>query len=269
MADAARDAGAEIRAGADVTRILVRTARPPASCSPTAPRSAPRPSFRARIRDTRSWRSWIRRARSGFVTRIRNYRVPGTVAKLNVALRALPAFRGVTGPAAALRGRVHIGPGIDYLERAFDASKYGDVRPRRISTSRSRRPRSVDGAGRTPRDVGARAVRALQAPRRMGRPAARARRHRDADARDVRARHRRARRAHAGDHPARSRAHVRLTAGHIHHGELALDQLFTMRPTLGWADYSHAIAGLYLCGSGTHPGNGLTGMSGANAAGGS
>ena len=57
-----------------------------------------------------------------------------------------------------------------------------------------------------------------------------------------------------------------LTGGHIHHGELALDQLFTMRPTLGWADYRTPIAGLYLCGSGTHPGNGLTGAPGRNAA---
>ena len=57
-----------------------------------------------------------------------------------------------------------------------------------------------------------------------------------------------------------------LTGGHIYHGELALDQLFTMRPTLGWSDYRTPIAGLYLCGSGTHPGNGLTGASGANAA---
>ena len=57
-----------------------------------------------------------------------------------------------------------------------------------------------------------------------------------------------------------------LTGGHIFHGELALDQLFTMRPTLGWAQYATPIAGLYLCGSGTHPGNGLTGASGHNAA---
>ena len=57
-----------------------------------------------------------------------------------------------------------------------------------------------------------------------------------------------------------------LTGGHIHHGELALDQLFTMRPTLGWAAYRTPLAGLYLCGSGTHPGNGLTGGSGQNAA---
>ena len=57
-----------------------------------------------------------------------------------------------------------------------------------------------------------------------------------------------------------------LTSGHIFHGELALDQLFTMRPLLGWARYGTPIQSLYLCGSGTHPGTGLTGISGANAA---
>jgi phytoene dehydrogenase-like protein len=57
-----------------------------------------------------------------------------------------------------------------------------------------------------------------------------------------------------------------LTGGHIFHGELALDQIFTMRPLLGWARYRTPIDGLFLCGSGTHPGTGLTGHSGANAA---
>jgi phytoene dehydrogenase-like protein len=57
-----------------------------------------------------------------------------------------------------------------------------------------------------------------------------------------------------------------LTGGHIFHGELALDQFFTMRPLLDWARYRTPIENLYLCGSGTHPGAGLTGGSGANAA---
>jgi phytoene dehydrogenase-like protein len=57
-----------------------------------------------------------------------------------------------------------------------------------------------------------------------------------------------------------------LTSGHIFHGELALDQFFTMRPLLGWARYATPIKNLYLCGSGTHPGVGLTGGSGMNAA---
>ena len=57
-----------------------------------------------------------------------------------------------------------------------------------------------------------------------------------------------------------------LTGGHIFHGELSLDQLFTMRPTLGWGQYTSPVTNLYLCGSGTHPGAGLTGGSGQNAA---
>jgi phytoene dehydrogenase-like protein len=57
-----------------------------------------------------------------------------------------------------------------------------------------------------------------------------------------------------------------LTGGHIFHGELALDQLFTMRPTLGWSQYRTPVAHLYLCGSSTHPGTGLNGLSGRNAA---
>ena len=57
-----------------------------------------------------------------------------------------------------------------------------------------------------------------------------------------------------------------LTGGHIFHGELAMDQFFTMRPLLDWARYRTPIRNLFLCGSGTHPGAGLTGGSGANAA---
>jgi phytoene dehydrogenase-like protein len=57
-----------------------------------------------------------------------------------------------------------------------------------------------------------------------------------------------------------------FVGGHVFHGELALDQLLTMRPLLGWGQYRTPVRDLYLCGSGTHPGTGLTGGSGANAA---
>jgi phytoene dehydrogenase-like protein len=56
-----------------------------------------------------------------------------------------------------------------------------------------------------------------------------------------------------------------LTGGHIHHGEMSLDQLFTFRPVIGCAQYRTPIKGLYLCGSGTHPGGGVTGAPGMNA----
>jgi phytoene dehydrogenase-like protein len=57
-----------------------------------------------------------------------------------------------------------------------------------------------------------------------------------------------------------------LTGGHIFHGELSLDQFYTMRPLLGFGQYQTPIKGLFLCGSGSHPGTGLTGGSGMNAA---
>ena len=57
-----------------------------------------------------------------------------------------------------------------------------------------------------------------------------------------------------------------MTGGHLFHGELALDQLFIARPLLGWARYRTPIRNLFLCGSGTHPGTGLDGRSGALAA---
>jgi phytoene dehydrogenase-like protein len=56
-----------------------------------------------------------------------------------------------------------------------------------------------------------------------------------------------------------------LTGGHVFHGEHALDQLYAFRPVLGWARYHTPIKGLYLCGSGTHPGGGITGAPGLNA----
>ena len=66
--------------------------------------------------------------------------------------------------------------------------------------------------------------------------------------------------------PADLEQEYALTGGHIFHGEPAIDQLLSMRPVLGWARYATPIPGLFLCGSGTHPGIGLTGGSGQNAA---
>jgi phytoene dehydrogenase-like protein len=65
--------------------------------------------------------------------------------------------------------------------------------------------------------------------------------------------------------PADLEATYGLTGGHLLHGEPSLDQLFAFRPLLGWAQYRTPIEGLYLCGSGTHPGGAITGASGANA----
>jgi phytoene dehydrogenase-like protein len=66
--------------------------------------------------------------------------------------------------------------------------------------------------------------------------------------------------------PAALEAEYGFSGGHVFHGELALDQLFAARPTLGYARYSTPIRGLYLCGAGTHPGGFMTGASGRMAA---
>ena len=129
MADAAREAGAKIRTDADVREILVKDGAAAGvvladgteiHATTIVSGADPRRTFLGLIDPIE--------LEPGFLTRIRNYRCPGTVAKINVALNALPAFRGLSGdPSVTLRGRVQVGPGIDYLERAFDASKYGET----------------------------------------------------------------------------------------------------------------------------------------------
>jgi phytoene dehydrogenase-like protein len=167
-----------------------------------------------------------------------------------------------------MKGRIHIGPEIDYLERAFDESKYGKF---------SRQPYlevtipSLSDSSLAPAGKHVMSIYMQYAPFKL----------KDGDWGSQR--------SALGDGVVNTLAQYApnlpglvvdgqiitpkdleeiygLTGGHIFHGELALDQFFTMRPLLDWARYHTPIAGLYLCGSGTHPGDGLTGGSGANAA---
>lgn len=270
MADAAREAGAEIRTGASVTQIAIKDGAvtdviladgSTITAAMVVSSADPRHTFLQLIDPIE--------LEPGFTTRIRNYRMPGVVAKLNFGLRGLPAFRGLTGdPSLALRGRVHLGPGIDYLERAFDASKYGQAssEPYLDITFPSIADPTMAPAARH-----VMSVHMQYAPyaRRDGSWHG----HESSLSNTVL----KALEPHAPgittlvEHeqvitPLALEETYGLTGGHMYHGELALDQLFTMRPTLGWADYGTPIRGLYLCGSGTHPGNGLTGASGRNAA---
>ena len=270
MADAARAAGAEIRTGAEVRQILIKDGAVAGAlladgtevrASTIVSGADPRRTFLGLIDPVE--------LEPGFMTRIRNYRMPGTVAKLNFALRGLPAFAGLPGdPAASLQGRVHIGPGIDYLERAFDASKYGELSPAPYLDIAfpSLHDASMAPSGRHVMSVHAQyapfALRAGSWSALEETLAATVLRTLERYAPGVTAlvEHRQV------ITPLTLEQEFGLTGGHIHHGELALDQLFTMRPTLGWASYRTPVEGLFLCGSGTHPGNGLTGASGRNAA---
>jgi phytoene dehydrogenase-like protein len=204
-----------------------------------------------------------------FLQRMQHYRMHGTVAKVNLALNGLPKFKGVDGDETALlSGRLQISPEIDYLERAFDASKYGEFsqHPYIEATIPTLWDNSLAPAGKH-----VMSIYMQYAPYHL--------RNADWDSqRDALADTViRTLAEYAPELPSLIEAievitpkdlerTYGLTGGHIFHGELALDQLFTMRPLLDWAQYRTPVKNLYLCGSGTHPGTGLTGGSGANAA---
>src|ERR1700687_2204230 len=206
-----------------------------------------------------------------FANRIKNFRANGTVAKVNLALGDLPFFTALDateGFLKVLSGRIHIGPEIDYLERAFDASKYGDF---------SKAPwldvtiPTILDPSLAPDGKHVLSAYVQFAPYRLREGNWDSRRH------DLGHTVVKTLAAYAPNlpnlieymqviTPLDFERSYGFTGGHIFHGALALDQLFTMRPILDWARYKTPIRGLFLCGSGTHPGNGLTGASGANAA---
>jgi phytoene dehydrogenase-like protein len=200
--------------------------------------------------------------------RVEHIRTPGVVAKVTLVLEGVPTIGGVGGER--LHGRIVVAPSLDDLERAFDDSKYGRIseHPYLEATIPTLSDPSLAPAG-------THVVTALfqYAPRRL----------RDADwdeaARDrvadgavrtlevyapgiadrVVARH--------VVTPADLEREYGLSGGHPMHGEHALDQIFAWRPLLGHARYRVAgIGGLYMCGAGTHPGGGVTGGPGRNAA---
>jgi phytoene dehydrogenase-like protein len=200
--------------------------------------------------------------------RAEHIRTPGVVAKVTLVLESLPAIGGVADER--LHGRIVLAPTLDGLERAFDDSKYGRISghpyleatiptlsdpslapegthvltalfqyaPRRL------RDAEWDEAARD--QVGDAAVRTLEA-------------YAPDLAQRIVARH--------VVTPADLEREYGLSGGHPMHGEHALDQVFAWRPLLGHARYRLAgIRGLYLCGAGSHPGGGVTGGPGRNAA---
>ncbi|HEY8411828.1 MAG TPA: NAD(P)/FAD-dependent oxidoreductase, partial [Pyrinomonadaceae bacterium] len=205
-----------------------------------------------------------------FLSKMRNYRAPGIAAKINLALDGLPAFSGVNGgdPQTKLGGRIHIGPEIDYLERAFDASKYGEfsAEPYLDVTIPS-----LNDASLAPEGKHVMSVHAQFAPYKLRSGDWTTRRDEfSASVLKVLERYAPGLRdrvvAQQVITPVDLEETYGLRGGHIHHGEQTLDQFFTFRPLIGWAQYRTPLKRLYLCGAGTHPGGGLTGLNGANAA---
>ncbi len=199
-----------------------------------------------------------------FRERAGHIRARGVTAKINLALDELPPFTALHGDTVPLGGRLLVAPDLDYLERAFDATKYGAI---------SERPwleiaiPSVGDGSLAPAGGHVMSIYAHFAPRHL----------RDttwaAERETFAASVMRVLESHI---PTLSRHIVAreiltpedleqrwgLSGGHIFHGESTLDQTWVARPLLGWAEYRTPIKGLYLASAGTHPGGGLTGLPG-------
>lgn len=261
LAKAAVGAGAQIRTGASVTRIRVEGHRARGvvlengeeiTAAAVVSNADPRQTFLKLIDSAE--------LDPQFVMKMNSYRSWGTVAKVNLALSGLPSC---AHPAT----QIHIGSDTDYLERAFDAAKYGEFSPNpflRITI-----PSMMDPS-LTPKGAHVMSIFVQYAPYRLKNGSWDARREELGDV-VVKTLS-----SHAPEicnlivqrrilTPLDIERRFAMTGGHIFHGEHALDQLFTFRPLLGWAQYKTPIKGLYLCGSGTHPGGGITGAPGLNA----
>ncbi len=205
---------------------------------------------------------------SDFVKDINNFRIRGSSGKVNLALDGLPDFSALPGSGHHLRGAISISPNYDHLEKAYDDAKYGnfsespymdiilpsvldpDMAPSGkhvMSCFVQYAPYNIKGGWNDDkREAFGDAVIntiAKYAP----------------NIKDI-ILHRQVLT------PADLESTFGLTEGNIFHGELTLQQLFALRPAVKWADYSTPIKNYFQCGSGTHPGGGITGSPGEMAA---
>jgi len=199
-----------------------------------------------------------------FRQRVQQIRARGVTAKINLSLSGEPVFPALLGDTVPLRGRLLIAPSVDYLERAHDAAKYGGMSqsPWLELSLPSTNDDSLAHAGQ---HVLSMYVHQVPCDRAIERA-------------DVLARALAVLAPHAPTLESQIVEQEVLTptdledrwgysGGHIFHGEQTLDQWWASRPLLGWADrYGSPIAGLFLAGAGSHPGGGLTGQPGLNAA---
>jgi phytoene dehydrogenase-like protein len=270
LAAAAGAYGVEIRTGADVGRIVTSNA------SVLGVTLANGDEVRARLilSSAGPGTTFLRlldpsRLDRDFVQDVSNVRYRGATAKVHLALGELPRFGGVPAGGEHLSGAISISPSLEYLERASDAAKYGTVSGEPYLEAVIP---SISDPSMAPPGHHSMSVLVQYAPYHL--------REGTWDA---------ARREALGDLVVQTLAryapklpasilhrHVLtpldlerefgLQEGSIYHGEMTLDRLYFMRPVAGWARYRTPVDGLYLCGAGAHPGGGVTGYPGYNAA---
>jgi phytoene dehydrogenase-like protein len=269
IGDAAREAGAEIRTEAPIARILTHNGR----ATGVALESGEEISARvvsSSVDPRLTFFKMIGRQQlpEDFAEDIDRYKFRGSSGKVNLALDGLPDFKCLPGPGAHLRGAISISPSVEYMERAYDDAKYGQF---------SRRPYidivipSLTDPSVAPPGKHVLSCFVQYAPYHLKSGDWDAQREAFGDtvvaalaefAPNIRDRilHRQVLT------PLDIERTFGLSEGNIFQGELTLEQLFFLRPAPGWAQYATPIRNLYMCGSAAHPGGGIMGAPGKNAA---
>jgi phytoene dehydrogenase-like protein len=270
IAASARASGAEVRVNAAVNKVLVRGER---ACG-VALQSGEEIEADAVVSNLDPKLTFLklldeRDLPADFVAAIRHYRIEGTSCKINLALNGLPEFTAYPGaPGPHHRATMHICPSIEYVERAWDDAKYGRAseRPLLELTIPTMYDPSLAPPGKhimgiflqyapyTLREGTWDELREPFGDRVMALI--------EEYAPNIRSivEHRQVLT------PLDLERRFGITGGNIFHGEMSLDQMFVMRPVAGWARYRTPVRGLYLCGSGAHPGGGVMGAPGYNCA---
>ena len=271
LAAAARQHGADIRCGAEVARILVREGQATGVALAGGDEyHAPIVASNADARVTFTRLLEPRELPEEFVAAVGRISYESASLKINVALAELPSFRALPGVAAGPqhRGTIHICPDQDYIERAFDDAKYG--RPSACPVLECTIPSVVDPTVAPPgRHLMSMFVQYAPYTLRAG--------HWDTlregfanrcfDLLDEYAPNfKRSVLARQVLTPLDLERVFNLTGGNIFQGAMTPSQLFAFRPVFGWARYRTPIRGLYLCGAAAHPGGGVMGTPGLNAA---
>ena len=270
IASSARSHGAIIRTDAAVRQILVKNGR----ATGVVLESGEEMQARAVASNLDPKSTFLRLVEKQFLppeflTSIHNFRCEGTSCKINLALNGLPDFLCLPGtPGPQHRATMHLCPSIDFVERAWDDAKYG--RPSQSPLLEMTVPTLYDPS-LAPAGKHVMGIFLQYAPYTLRESSWDEIREPFADrvieiiagyAPNIRS---------IIDHrqvltPLDLERRFGISGGNIFHGEMSLDQMFLMRPVAGWARYRTPVKGLYLCGSGTHPGGGVMGAPGYNAA---
>ncbi len=266
LARSAVSAGAEIRTEAVVERVLVREDRAAgvrlasgeeiSSCTVVSS-ADPKTTFLRLL--------GAEHLDAGFVRRVSQLRARGLTAKIHLALAQLPEFPGLA--PAALRGRLLVAPSSDYIERAYNHAKYNEFSSAPMLEVTI--PTLLDPA-LAPSGRHVMSVIVQYAPYGLAGGWDGQRRRFGDLVIDTLARYAPGLRdclaASELLAPPDIEREFRISGGHWHHAELALDQFFMVRPVPGATQYRSPLPGLFLCGAGCHPGGGVMGLAGRNAA---